>query len=100
MPGLEARARQPTIPDPAGAGPALRYQPAPTGRTPHLLAYLATIPDPRAFAGRRHPLVAIFALAAAGVPGAVDHRDRGMGHRHPPADPGCAGRSPRLLTGA
>jgi hypothetical protein len=35
--------------------------------TPHLLAYLATITDPRASAGRRHPLAAILALAAAAV---------------------------------
>jgi len=35
--------------------------------TPHLLAYLATVTDPRARAGRRHPLVAILALAAAAV---------------------------------
>jgi hypothetical protein len=35
---------------------------------PYLLAYLAAIPDPRARAGRRHPLVAILALAAAAVP--------------------------------
>ena len=34
---------------------------------PHLLAYLATIGDPRARTGRRHPLVAILALAAAAV---------------------------------
>src|SRR5215218_8894393 len=34
---------------------------------PHLLAYLAAIPDPRARSGRRHPLVAILALAAAAV---------------------------------
>jgi DDE_Tnp_1-associated len=34
---------------------------------PDLLAYLATIPDPRARPGRRHPLVAILALAAAAV---------------------------------
>jgi predicted transposase YbfD/YdcC len=34
---------------------------------PHLLAYLATIRDPRARAGRRHPLVAILAMAAAAV---------------------------------
>jgi DDE_Tnp_1-associated len=34
---------------------------------PDLLAYLATIDDPRARAGRRHPLVAIFAIAAAAV---------------------------------
>jgi predicted transposase YbfD/YdcC len=34
---------------------------------PHLLAYLAAIPDPRARSGRRHPLVAILAVAAAAV---------------------------------
>jgi hypothetical protein len=33
----------------------------------HLLACLAVIPDPRAAAGRRHPLVAILGLAAAAV---------------------------------
>ena len=33
----------------------------------HLLAYLAAVPDPRAARGRRHPLVAILALAAAAV---------------------------------
>jgi hypothetical protein len=37
------------------------------GEAPHLLAYLATIPDPRAGRGLRHPLVAILALAAAAV---------------------------------
>jgi DDE family transposase len=34
---------------------------------PHLLAYLAAVPDPRAARGRRHPLVAILALTAAAV---------------------------------
>ncbi|HET6820189.1 MAG TPA: transposase family protein, partial [Candidatus Limnocylindria bacterium] len=34
---------------------------------PGLLAYLATIGDPRARTGRRHPLVAILAMAAAAV---------------------------------
>jgi predicted transposase YbfD/YdcC len=34
---------------------------------PYLLAYLTTIPDPRAARGRRHPLVAILGLAAAAV---------------------------------
>jgi predicted transposase YbfD/YdcC len=34
---------------------------------PHLLAYLASVPDPRAARGRRHPLVAILGLAAAAV---------------------------------
>jgi hypothetical protein len=33
----------------------------------HLLAYLATVPDPRAARGRRHSLVAILAMAAAVV---------------------------------
>jgi DDE_Tnp_1-associated len=33
----------------------------------HLLAYLAIVPDPRAERGRRHPLVAILAMAAAAV---------------------------------
>jgi predicted transposase YbfD/YdcC len=35
--------------------------------TPHLLAYLATVTDPRTRTGRRHPLVAILVLAAAAV---------------------------------
>jgi hypothetical protein len=35
--------------------------------TPQLLAYLATVTDPRARAGRRHPRVAILVLAAAAV---------------------------------
>ena len=35
--------------------------------TPDLLAYLATIADPRACTGRRHPLIAILAMAAAAV---------------------------------
>ena len=34
---------------------------------PHLLAYLAAVPDPRAARGRRHRLVAILAMAAAAV---------------------------------
>jgi DDE_Tnp_1-associated len=42
--------------------------PAPPGsRASHLLASLATIPDPRSALGRRHRLVAILALAAAAV---------------------------------
>jgi DDE_Tnp_1-associated len=36
-------------------------------QAPHLLAYLAAVPDPRATRGRRHSLVAILALAAAAV---------------------------------
>ena len=34
---------------------------------PHLLAYLAAIRDPRAPSGRRHPLIAILAMAAVAV---------------------------------
>jgi hypothetical protein len=34
---------------------------------PHLLVYLAAIRDPRAPSGRRHPLIAILAMAAAAV---------------------------------
>jgi DDE family transposase len=34
---------------------------------PYLLAYLAAVPDPRGARGRRHPLVAILAIAAAAV---------------------------------
>ena len=34
---------------------------------PHLLAYLAAIHDPRWDCGRRHPLAAILAIAAAAV---------------------------------
>ena len=49
----EARACQPIIPDPVGLTP--------------LRAYLATIPDPRAPRGHRHPLIAILAMATAAV---------------------------------
>jgi predicted transposase YbfD/YdcC len=35
--------------------------------TPHLLAYLATVTDPRTRAGRRHPLVTILVIATAAV---------------------------------
>jgi hypothetical protein len=36
-------------------------------KAPHLLGYLATIGDPRAARGCRHPLVAILAMATAAV---------------------------------
>jgi hypothetical protein len=44
-----------------------RADPLTPAEAPYLLAYLATIPDPRAGRGRRHPLVAILALAAVAV---------------------------------
>jgi predicted transposase YbfD/YdcC len=47
---------------------ALRHaDPLRPTETPHLLAYLATVTDPRTRAGRRHRLVAILVLAAAAV---------------------------------
>jgi hypothetical protein len=58
--------------DPSSSIPAALTQlahadPLRPGDVPHLLAYLAAVPDPRARAGRRHPLVAILAMAAAAV---------------------------------
>jgi hypothetical protein len=47
---------------------ALRHaEPLRPAESPHLLAYLATVTDPRTRTGRRHPLVAILVLAAAAV---------------------------------
>jgi predicted transposase YbfD/YdcC len=45
----------------------VKADPLRSGELPHLLGYLATLADPRARKGRRHPLVAILALAAAAV---------------------------------
>jgi DDE_Tnp_1-associated len=42
----------------------------PRQRPQHLLAYLARVPDPRSAHGRRHPLLAILAVAAAVLAGA------------------------------
>jgi DDE_Tnp_1-associated len=63
---MDARACRP-IPDPSRPGPTCPCPASPRQRTPHLLAYLASVPDPRAARGRRHPLVAIVAMAAAAV---------------------------------
>jgi hypothetical protein len=70
--------------DPSSPIPAALTRLAPTdplelqdAEAPHLLAYLAAVPDPRAARGRLHRLVAILALAAAAV---LDRtRDRGHG---------------------
>jgi predicted transposase YbfD/YdcC len=51
----------------SGLTPLCDAGPLRAAETPLLLAYLATITDPRARAGRRHPLVAILVLAAAAV---------------------------------
>jgi DDE_Tnp_1-associated len=58
---------EPSSPIPAGLAALCDASPLQDAEPPNLLAYLATIPDPRARAGRRHPLVAILALAAAAV---------------------------------
>jgi predicted transposase YbfD/YdcC len=50
-----------------GLDPLCDADPLQPTEPPHLLAYLATIPDPRAPRGRRHPLTAILAMAAAAV---------------------------------
>ena len=52
---------------PAALAPLAHADPLRPAEPPHLLAYLATIADPRARSGRRHPLVAILAIAAAAV---------------------------------
>ena len=53
------------IPDPVRDDPLRDADPLQQAETPHLLAYLATIPDLRAPRGHRHPLIAILAMAAA-----------------------------------
>jgi predicted transposase YbfD/YdcC len=57
----------PSFPIPSGLTPLRDADPLQQAETPHLLAYLATIPDPRAPRGHRHPLIAILAMAAAAV---------------------------------
>jgi predicted transposase YbfD/YdcC len=54
-------------PIPSGLTVLGHADPLQPAETPHLLAYLATVTDPRARAGRRHPLAAILVLAAAAV---------------------------------
>ena len=57
----------PSSPIPSGLAPLCDVGSLQEAEGPHLLASLATITDPRARAGRRHPLVAILGLAAAAV---------------------------------
>jgi DDE_Tnp_1-associated len=52
---------------PSGLAVLRHADPLRPAETPHLLAYLATVTDPRTRTGRRHPLVAILLLAAAAV---------------------------------
>jgi DDE_Tnp_1-associated len=67
MTRTDARACRPIIPDPSRPGPPHPRRPLQDSEPPHLLAYLAAVPDPRAARGRRHRLVAILGLAAAAV---------------------------------
>jgi hypothetical protein len=57
----------PSFPIPSELTPLRDADPLQQAETPNLLAYLATIPDPRAPRGHRHPLIAILAMAAAAV---------------------------------
>ena len=57
----------PSSPIPPGLNVLGHADPLRPAETPYLLAYLATVTDPRAHAGRRHPLAAILVLAAAAV---------------------------------
>jgi DDE family transposase len=58
---------EPSSPIPQGLAPLRDADPLRPAESPHLLAYLATIPDPRRPAGCRHPLACILGLAAAAV---------------------------------
>ncbi|HZD02456.1 MAG TPA: transposase family protein [Actinomycetes bacterium] len=86
----------PSSPIPSALAQLTHADPLQQAETPGLLAYLATIPDPRAPRGRRHPLIAILAMAAA----AVLTGARSMtaiaewAADAPPASPGRARRPP------
>jgi DDE_Tnp_1-associated len=54
-------------PIPAALAPLTHADPLRPAEPPQLLAYLATTHDPGRASGRRHPLVAILAIAAAAV---------------------------------
>jgi predicted transposase YbfD/YdcC len=58
---------EPSSSIPSGLTVLGHAEPLRPAETPHLLAYLVTITDPRARAGRRHRLAGILALAAAAV---------------------------------
>ena len=67
MTTTHARACDPSSPIPPALTQLTHADPCQGDDPPHLLAYLAAVPDPRAARGRRHPLVAILAMAAAAV---------------------------------
>ena len=61
MTTVEARACPAIIPGPGRPGPLAHTDPLRPADPPRLLAYLATIHDPRRTSGRRHTLAAILA---------------------------------------
>jgi hypothetical protein len=61
----DPRACRAIILDPSRLTQLAHTDPLQDAEAAHLLAYLATVPDPRAGRGRRHPLVAILAMPAA-----------------------------------
>jgi predicted transposase YbfD/YdcC len=67
MTGWKLVPADPSSSIPLGLTVLAQADPLRPAETPHLLAYLATVSDPRRRTGRRHPLVAILAMAAASV---------------------------------
>jgi predicted transposase YbfD/YdcC len=57
----------PSSPIPSALAQLAHADPLQQAESPQLLAYLAAVPDPRTARGRRHPLTAILAMAAAAV---------------------------------
>jgi hypothetical protein len=64
---MDARACRPSSSIPSALTQLAPADPLRPTERPHLLGYLAAVADPRARGGRRHPLVAILAIAAAAV---------------------------------
>ena len=64
---MDTRACRAIIPDPSALTQLADAVPLQVAEAGHLMAYLATVADPRAERGCRHPLVAILAMAAAAV---------------------------------
>src|SRR6266545_7534032 len=63
----DARACRAIIPIPPALAQLAHADPLQHAESQNLLGYLASVPDPRGPRGRRHPLIAILAMAAAAV---------------------------------
>jgi hypothetical protein len=66
--GRPCHACRPSIPDPSRPRPTRPRRALQDADPPHLLAYLATVPDPRAARGRRQRSIAAIAEWAADAP--------------------------------